>query len=97
MTGRVVVSIVSDTICPWCFVAKRNLDVVAKKLGDKVKVEQRWLPYLLYPDAPTTPVSKLEQHTEKYGPANVKKFVAMLTTTFEAVGLTYSIGVSVLE
>jgi predicted DsbA family dithiol-disulfide isomerase len=94
MTRKVVVSIVSDTICPWCFVAKRNLDAVAKKLSDKVKVEQRWLPYLLYPDRSTTPVSKLEEHTEKYGPKNVKRFVGMLEKAFKSVGLDYSIGVS---
>ena len=91
---KVVVSIVSDTICPWCFVAKRNLDAVSKKLGGKIKVEQRWLPFLLYPDASTTPVSKLEQHTKNYGPANVKRFVGMLEKTFKGLDLDYSVGVS---
>src|SRR5260370_32035235 len=46
------VDIVSDVICPWCFVGKRRLERALKALPGGKTVQVRWLPYQLNPPAP---------------------------------------------
>jgi len=49
-TTSLVVDMVSDLICPWCFVAKRRVEKAAAILGEKV--EMHWLPFELNADMP---------------------------------------------
>lgn len=49
------IDIVSDVVCPWCFVGKRRLGEAlaqwrSERPGEPVTV--RWLPYFLNPDTP---------------------------------------------
>ena len=41
-----VIDIVSDAVCPWCFVGKRRLDA-ALASGDAPAAEVRWRPFQL--------------------------------------------------
>ena len=43
--------VISDVICPWCFIGKRKLDAALADL-DGVRVNLMWRPYQLYPDTP---------------------------------------------
>ena len=43
--------VISDVICPWCFIGKRKLDAALENLKD-VRVNLMWRPYQLYPDTP---------------------------------------------
>jgi predicted DsbA family dithiol-disulfide isomerase len=54
-TTPVEVDVISDVVCPWCFVGKRQLDRAIDLLrrGEpSVEVSVRWHPYLLNPDTP---------------------------------------------
>ncbi len=49
--GRIVVDVVSDVVCPWCFVGKRRLEAaLASDGGDEIAV--RWRPFQLDPTIP---------------------------------------------
>lgn len=50
MSGPLHIDLVSDLACPWCFIAKRHLDVALRDLTGPVTV--RWHPFFLNPDAP---------------------------------------------
>jgi len=43
----VTIDIVSDVMCPWCYVGKRRLEQALGEIGDKVAVELRWRPFQL--------------------------------------------------
>jgi len=43
----ITVDVISDVICPWCFIGKRRLEKAIASLGVSVKV--RWLPFQLNP------------------------------------------------
>jgi protein-disulfide isomerase len=49
---KLAISIVSDAICPWCYVGKRRFEkaVAALKLNGRVRVI--WRPFELNPDMP---------------------------------------------
>jgi predicted DsbA family dithiol-disulfide isomerase len=59
------VNVISDVICPWCFIGKRRLEKAIAAHGGQVKV--RWLPFQLNPQMPREGVSRREYRTRKFG------------------------------
>jgi predicted DsbA family dithiol-disulfide isomerase len=59
------VDVISDVICPWCYIGKRRLEKAVAALGGPVKV--RWLPFQLNPAMPKEGVSRREYRTKKFG------------------------------
>jgi predicted DsbA family dithiol-disulfide isomerase len=64
-TEVLVVEMVSDLICPWCFVAKRRLEKAAALLGKKVEVH--WLPFELNADMPVDGLDRRVYRSTKFG------------------------------
>lgn len=63
------IDVVSDFVCPWCFVGKRNLVNALRLFGERyptVQTGTRWLPFFLNPDTPA--------EGEPYRPFLEKKF-----------------------
>jgi len=57
---RIKVEMVSDVMCPWCWISKRNLEKAIESAGDdKYEVSVKWLPFLLSPEAPKEGVRKV--------------------------------------
>ena len=54
-TGKplVNVDIVSDVMCPWCWIGKKKLEAAMRQLEDKFQFRVRWQPYMLRPEAPS--------------------------------------------
>jgi predicted DsbA family dithiol-disulfide isomerase len=46
MSARLTIDVVSDVICPWCFLGKRRLDKAVSALNGTA-VDIRWRPFLL--------------------------------------------------
>ena len=63
------IDVVSDVVCPWCFIGKRHLDQALQLWRAErpdSDVEVRWQPYFLNPDTP--------ESGEPYRPFLEKKF-----------------------
>src|SRR5258708_20147917 len=68
MTDNILtVDIVSDVICPWCFVGKRRLERALKALPGGKIVHVRWLPYQLNPQMPAAGMNRREYRSAKFG------------------------------
>jgi len=52
-----VIEMVSDVVCPWCFIGKRRLEK-AMSLRPDVAVEVRYRPYFLNPWVPREGMSR---------------------------------------
>ena len=60
------VVIVSDTICPWCYVGKRRFErALAERAEVKPAIE--WRPFQLNPDMPAEGVDRKAYMREKFG------------------------------
>jgi predicted DsbA family dithiol-disulfide isomerase len=59
------VDVISDVICPWCYLGKRRLESAVAAFDGPVKV--RWLPFQLNPTIPKEGVSRREYRTKKFG------------------------------
>jgi len=57
-TTGLFVDVISDVICPWCYIAKRRLEQAVAAFGGPVRV--RWLPFQLNPAMPKEGVSHRE-------------------------------------
>jgi predicted DsbA family dithiol-disulfide isomerase len=57
--------VISDVICPWCYIGKRRLEKAIVALGERMKV--RWLPFQLNPTMPKEGVLRREYRTKKFG------------------------------
>lgn len=51
----VAIDVVSDLVCPWCFIGKARLQTALELVGEKhpdTQFQINWLPYFLNPDTP---------------------------------------------
>ncbi|NWG45233.1 MAG: DsbA family oxidoreductase [Alphaproteobacteria bacterium] len=67
MSGnKVQVDIVSDAICPWCYVGKKRLEQ-ALGLVPELEIDIAWRPYQLAPDLPPEGISRKAYVEAKFG------------------------------
>ncbi len=59
------VDVISDVICPWCFIGKRRLEKAIA--GHDVPVKARWLPFQLNPTMPKEGIARKEYRISKFG------------------------------
>ncbi len=86
-TGRI--DIISDAICPWCYIGKRQLELALPMLAkDGLTFEVHWHPYQLNPDMPAEGVDRAEYRRQKFGdPERVRQMDERVKQAGAAVGL----------
>jgi predicted DsbA family dithiol-disulfide isomerase len=84
------IDVVSDVVCPWCFIGKRRLEK-AIALKPEIPVTVRYRPYFLNPWVPRAGISRTEYLTTKFG--SVERYKANTPRIVMAArqeGLTYN-------
>lgn len=61
------IDIVSDTVCPWCFIGKRRLEAALAQRGGGEPVEIHWRPFQLNPDMPEGGLDRRTYLEAKFG------------------------------
>jgi predicted DsbA family dithiol-disulfide isomerase len=90
MSKPVRIDIVSDVVCPWCFIGKKRLENAVAMKPD-VPVELHWRPYFLNDWIPREGISREEYLTTKFGSAERYKGIAQrVAAAAQAEGLTYA-------
>jgi predicted DsbA family dithiol-disulfide isomerase len=84
------IDMVSDVVCPWCFIGKRRLEkAIALKPG--IPVEVRFHPYFLNPWVPREGISREEYLVTKFGSVEgYNKNAQRVAQAAAGEGLTYS-------
>jgi predicted DsbA family dithiol-disulfide isomerase len=60
--------IVSDAICPWCWIGKRHLETALAEIAeDGIALTIRWRPFQLNPDMPEGGVDRAIYRVQKFG------------------------------
>ncbi len=83
------IDVVSDVICPWCFLGKRRLDKAISLLDD-IKVDVNWRPFLLDPTIPKEGIGRVEYLTNKFGAERVKTIHDPLIAAGKEDGVPYA-------
>ena len=58
---------VSDVVCPWCYIGKRRLEKAIESLKLELQFEVNYLPFELNPGMPKQGRNQKEYLTEKFG------------------------------
>ena len=92
--AAVRVEIVSDLVCPWCFIGKRRFERALDDLRHtkpELEVSVRYRAYQLDPGAPTdraTPV--FDTYAKRFGgPQRAAEIIAQVTSVAEAEGIRF--------
>jgi predicted DsbA family dithiol-disulfide isomerase len=84
------IDMVSDVVCPWCFIGKRRLEK-AIALRPDIPLEVRFRPYFLNPWVPREGMSRDEYLTAKFGsPERYRAIGQRVANAAAAEGLTYA-------
>lgn len=60
------IDIISDVVCPWCFIGKRRLEK-ALALRPEIEADITWRPFQLNPDMPEEGMPRAEYIASKFG------------------------------
>ena len=83
------IDIVSDVVCPWCYIGKHRIEK-ALQLAADVPVEVHWRPFFLNPWVPREGISREEYLTTKFGSVDAYKGIAgRVVAAAGEEGLTY--------
>jgi predicted DsbA family dithiol-disulfide isomerase len=61
------IDVISDVICPWCYVGKRRMEQAIAARGGQHDVRIRWHPFQLNPHMPNEGQNRKEYRTAKFG------------------------------
>lgn len=87
MSSQFIIDVVSDVICPWCFLGKRRLDAALEQLDLDVFI--RWRPYMLDPTIPPEGLDRQEYMLAKFGPERLKTIHDPLIEAGQELGVPY--------
>jgi len=87
--GRI--DVISDAICPWCYIGKRQLeralDILEKH---KLRFTVAWHPFQLNPDMPSEGVDRQQYRVAKFGSLErSRQMDERITETAAAVGIEF--------
>ncbi len=84
------IDVVSDVVCPWCFIGKRRLEK-ALALKPEIPVEVHWHPYFLNDWIPREGIARSEYLTTKFGsPERYAGIAQRVTAAAAEEGLDYA-------
>jgi predicted DsbA family dithiol-disulfide isomerase len=84
------IDVISDTICPWCYIGKRRLER-ALRLRPQIAFDVRWRPFQLDPTTPTEGVDRKAYIERKFGSSDkVRPIHAALLKAGEDEGIPFA-------
>src|SRR5882672_11276743 len=91
MSAALPIDVVSDVVCPWCFIGKWRLKN-AIALKPDIPVEVRFRPYFLNPWIPREGMNREEYLTAKFGsPERYRSIAQRVAQAAAAERLTYAL------
>jgi len=85
------IQIVSDLVCPWCYVGKRRLERALATRPD-LAVRLTWLPFQLSPDMPREGKDRQAHYAAIFGADRARTIMDGMRQTAAAEGLRFEAG-----
>ncbi len=93
-TSPLRIDVVSDVVCPWCYIGKRKLEAALQLPGADAlpPVALRWHPFQLNPELPAEGVSRKAYLEQKFGGAQrASEIYARVRAAGASAGLALNI------
>lgn len=86
----ITIDIVSDVMCPWCYIGKRNLEAAGGRL-EGIGLSVHWRPYQLDPTLPAEGKDRREYLSDKFGDdARAEQIYARVEEAGRAAGIDFA-------
>lgn len=91
-TAQISVDIISDVVCPWCYVGYKQLERAADLMAGRAEINIRWHPFELGPDTPREGKLLADYSRERYGatPEQSKGNRARIQAAGEPLGIAFN-------
>ena len=85
------IDIISDVVCPWCFVGKRRVEAALRLYRERGGAEPKltWHPFQLNPDMPPEGVDRDEYVRRKFGAERAGQVYGRITAVGREVGIPF--------
>ncbi len=85
------IDIISDVVCPWCFVGKRRMEAALRLYRERGGAEPKltWHPFQLNPDMPPEGVDRDEYVRRKFGAERAGQVYGRITAVGMEVGIPF--------
>lgn len=67
MKQKITIDIVSDVVCPWCYIGKQRLETALQELKESYDFEIEYRPFELNPAIPASGRNQKDYFIEKFG------------------------------
>ena len=85
------IDVVSDVVCPWCYIGKRRLEKAVSELSDKYQFDITYHPFELNPHMPETGVNQKQYLSNKFGgDARYEQLTGNVTRVAATEGLEFN-------
>lgn len=85
------IDIISDVVCPWCYLGQRRLGLALETLAPEVKARITWKPFQLDPSVPAEGLDTFDYLARKIGgPERVRQSHEMLTRMGAEIDLPFA-------
>tara|TARA_B100000579_G_scaffold338923_1_gene290253 strand:- start:509 stop:1156 length:648 start_codon:yes stop_codon:yes gene_type:complete len=85
MPREATLTVVSDPICPWCYIGKARLDLALKEIQPEISLRVEWNPFELNPSLPKKGIDRADYLRIKFGStSSAKKIYEQILINAEA-------------
>jgi predicted DsbA family dithiol-disulfide isomerase len=90
LTEPMAIDVVSDVVCPWCYIGKRRLEAALAQRGAGSKAVVRWHPFQLNPDIPLGGADRRSYLENKFGgPERAQEIYERVQAVGREVGIWF--------
>lgn len=91
-THTVQIDVISDVVCPWCYIGKHRLEQGLAMLDTEVEIDVRWRPFELNPTMPSEGMDREPYCERKFGSIErARQLYANVAANAEADGLPMAV------
>ena len=94
-TDRLTIDVISDVVCPWCYIGKRRLEAALAQLAARepaVRPFVSWHPFQLNPDLPREGIDRRAYVEGKFGgPERAREVYERIREAGAEVGIAFAI------
>ncbi|NOS93299.1 MAG: DsbA family oxidoreductase [Cyclobacteriaceae bacterium] len=84
------IDVVSDVVCPWCYIGKRRLEKAIQQVGDQIDITVEYHPFELNPEMPAEGRNQRDYLVKKFGSeAKYEQVTGHVTSTAAQEGLVF--------
>jgi predicted DsbA family dithiol-disulfide isomerase len=90
MKPKIKIDVVSDVVCPWCYIGKRRLERAMDALAEEFEFDVQYHPFELNPDTPDSGLDQKAYLTKKFGGTErYEELTGRVTEIAEQEGISF--------